>query len=101
MILRCINAGSCKLLTQDKLYYGEELRDKDGCNTYYKIKRDDGSVNRYKSHKFKEIKLRVLSEEEYELIRMKECRWFLKKDMEYYSLNELFKNNDFISCNLD
>ena len=73
MILRCINAGSCKLLTQDKLYYGE-LIDKYGCNTYYKIKRDDGSVNRYKSHKFKEIKLRVLSEEEYELIRMKECR---------------------------
>ena len=74
MILRCINAGSCKLLTQDKLYYGEEFIDKDRCNTYYKIKRDDGSVNSYKSHKFKEIKLRVLSEEEYELIRMKECR---------------------------
>ena len=73
MILKCINAGSCKLLTQDKLYYGEP-RDKDGSNTYYKIKRDDGSVNSYKSHKFKEIKLRVLSEKEYELIRMKECR---------------------------
>ena len=73
MILRCINAGSSKLLTQDKLYYGE-LRDNDSCNTYYKIKRDDGSVNSYKSHKFKKIKLRVLSEEEYELIRMKECR---------------------------
>ena len=72
MILRCINAGNCKLLTQDKLYYGE-LRN-NGSNTYYKIKRDDGSVNSYKSHKFKEIKLRVLSEEEYELIRMKECR---------------------------
>ena len=38
MILRCINAGSCKLLTQDKLYYGEP-RDKDGSNTYYKIKK--------------------------------------------------------------
>ena len=73
MILRCINAGSCKLLTQDKLYYGEP-RGKDGSNTYYKIKRDDGSVSSYKSHKFKEIKLRDLSEEEYELIRMKECR---------------------------
>ena len=74
MILKCINAGSSKLLTQDKLYYGEEFRDKDRCKTYYKIKRDDGSVNTYKSNKFKEIKLRVLSEEEYELIRMKECR---------------------------
>ena len=73
MILRCINAGSCKLLTQDKLYYGE-LRDNDGNNTYYKIKRDDGSINSYKSHKFKEIKLRVLSEEEYKLIRVKESR---------------------------
>ena len=73
MILRCINAGSCKLLTQDKLYYGE-LRDNYGCNTHYKIKRDDGSINSYKSHKFKEIKLKVLSEEEYKLIRMKECR---------------------------
>ena len=73
MILRCINAGSCKLLTQNKLYYGE-LRDNVGSNKYYKIKRNDGSVNTYKSHKFKEIKLRVLSEKEYESIRMKECR---------------------------
>ena len=47
MILRCINAGSCKLLTQNKLYYGE-LRDNDSCNTYYKIKRDDGSINSYR-----------------------------------------------------
>ena len=58
MILKCINAGSCKLLTQDKLYYGEP-RDNDGRNAYYKIKRDDGSVNTYKSNKFKEIKYKV------------------------------------------
>ena len=26
---------------------------------------------------------------------------YLKKDIKCYSLNELFENNDFVSCNLD